>query len=249
MKKLFYFALAGSLFFTSCSKDDEPAPKTEATAKTELLVSQVPKVAPPAQMQNSTSEYAQAAYGVASGMSQVPQGLLSFTPPAGTEVSDQPLPFGNARMAEGSYLTYFWTQDGFDFAYQLFEGELLNILDLYYKPAGSDDEYVQYLHAEVEKDGKNGFYEAYANYSDNGEINTLFTFTFTWKTNSDNSINYLYDMDGLAAYDLLVNPDGSGTLKVVQFGDLFYESAWDASGNGWWKTYDYEGDVDDEGNF
>lgn len=248
MKKLVYLFTAATLVLSSCSKDD-PAPKTEAQLTTESLISQVPKVNAPSKLGNTSSQEANSYSAIATSFSQIPEQILSIVPPAGTQSSNEPVAAsGSQRTAPGDYLSYYWSDAGYDFAYQLFEGDTQYIIDLYYKSADTQDTYVPFLHVEADKDGKNGFYESYAAYNEGGEVTTVFTFTFTWTSQDNGAVRYQYDLDGMAYYDLLINPDSSGTLAISQFDELLYESAWDAAGSGWWKYYDYEGNVT-EGSF
>ncbi len=86
------------------------------------------------------------------------------------------------------------------------------------------------------------YYEEY--YEDCEELYWI----YTWNKSASGVINYTWliedpDYDYSFKYELVLNPDGSGTLDFYSnSGDTHYHYEWDDLGNGSWVWY-YEGEV------
>jgi hypothetical protein len=72
-----------------------------------------------------------------------------------------------------------------------------------------------------------------------------FFWKYTWEINASNAyvFNYIVEstetsVENSMKYEVVVNEDGSGNIKLYDEGTISYSSQWDASGNGSWISYD-----------
>lgn len=73
---------------------------------------------------------------------------------------------------------------------------------------------------------------------------------FTWTVNSNDVKNgTLQFLSDNYTYDLVNNPDKSGTLVMKQNNATLYRAEWSATGSGSWTTWDSQGNQTDSGSW
>ncbi len=229
-------------FVSTCKKDEETAPPTfqSLSFNDEEIIDRIPDA-----MLNSTDENAQQCVSDIESAADWSGFYSNFTPPSNaTKVSSK------STNSEGTWkwtypidashsVTFYWTYEETSTKYtwtmdvQYNDGPMYDYVDAWELKDGTQGE-VKYNFAWV------CVYDE--EYSDN--CDDLF-WIITWNKNSSGVINYTFVYESsdpeysyYLKYELVSNPNGSGTLDYYYLGDYWhYHYEWDSEGNGSWVWY------------
>ncbi|HYC84105.1 MAG TPA: hypothetical protein VEB86_02740 [Chryseosolibacter sp.] len=246
--RLLLMALA--VFAFSCS-DDEPEPSLESAELS--LTGSAQLVVAPAALTTSSDPYAQMAAGWIESINAISQYTLMFETPAGATKSTTKITATNGRPAgtTGEYLVYTWSdqQSGYSVAYQISQTSDHFTWEIFFKTSTSAD-WLKYIHAEEKKDKSTGFMKVYDIWGFIDEDPSLLLAFYNWSRNGD-IFTFEMESDWFEMHVVLtVNTKTKAGSVVYYIGDMkWYEMTWDAAGNGTWKSFDEQGNIDEQGTW
>lgn len=223
-----------AMLATGCKKDD-PAPAFEEFSfDAEEVLAKLPDG-----LKNSTDEYAQQCVGFIESAVDMSSFFDNMTPPDDARQTDKKGSSGTWSWTwsyMGESYTFYWTYDE-DNTKRYWTMEI---------QFGDGPRY-DYIEAWEMKDGSQGWLSFNFNwvyiYDDSEDYEDLY-WTYTWRTDGDGTyyFDWYYDSSEsgyqyLMHYDIVINPDGSGSIDYYSADVLFYHMEWDAAGNGSWAYY------------
>ncbi len=113
---------------------------------------------------------------------------------------------------------------------------------------GTDGQYVYQnwvaMEGDLSRDGNSGNWTFY-------ELNsTQVSATCQWNKEENGDFTATIQIPGTGEkVELTIHPDGSGEATVYQNNLKFMEFGWNADGSGWWKQYDEQGNLVNQGNW
>ena len=256
MKKFYKYVLPLLLvvlitFVTGCKKDDDEPPTFESLSfNEEEIINRIPEG-----LINSTDEYAQTCVSYIETAASWSAFETAFTPPADAEKvsSKSTSSQGTWKWTypyQGYNITYYWTYEettirhNWTMDVQYAGGPLYNFIDAWELKDGTQGEVKYNFQWACVFDPQ--YYDV---------CDDLFLI-YTWNINSNGVINYTFIYESLEVeysyywkYELVLNPDGSGTLDWYWLDDYwYYHYLWDTQGNGSWFWYT-EGSISGEGSW
>jgi type II secretory pathway pseudopilin PulG len=239
-------------FVSTCKKDEEEPPTFQSlTFNEEEIINRIPDA-----MAASNDENAQACVDAIESAADWSSFYSYVTPP-----SDATKVGSKSTNSEGTWkwtspvygnivVTFYWTyeetstKDIWSMDVQYNDGPKYDYIDMWQLKDGTQGEI------------KYNFAWACAYDPDYYEDCTDWFWTITWNKNASGVINYTcyWDYTGteyayLYRWELVSNPDGSGTLDYYYLDDYWhYHYEWDALGNGTWVWY-MSGDIYGSGSW
>lgn len=257
MKKFYKYFLSLLLiiaiaFVTGCKKDDDKPPTFESLSFTEEEI--IDKI--PDGLKNSADPEAQTLVSYIETAVSWTAFEGFFTPPSNAEKvgSKSTSSEGTWKWThswEGYTITYYWsyeetaTKHIWTMDVQYAGGPLYNFVDAWELKDGTQGEVRYNLQWACVYDPE--YYDV---------CDDLFLL-YTWNINPDGVINYTflyesleYEYDYYWRYELVIYPDGSGTLDYYYLGGYwYYHYWWDAEGNGEWVWYAEDDEILGEGGW
>jgi hypothetical protein len=240
-------------FVSTCKKDDDDEPPTfeSLSFNEEEVINRIPEG-----LKNSTDENAQTcvSYIETAASWSAFEGFMD--PPSDAEKVS-----GKSTNSQGTWkwtiphqgyqITFYWTYEEtatkhiWTMDVQYADGPLYNFIDAWELKDGTQGE-VKY-----------NFQWACVYDPDYYDDCEDLLYIYTWNMNASGVINYTLVMESSEVeyayyyrYELVVNPDGSGTLDRYWL-DAFwhYHFEWDAQGNGSWVWYSEGGTISGSGSW
>ncbi|QSE96572.1 hypothetical protein [Fulvivirga lutea] len=246
LNKLFYFLLAFTIVLAGCNDDDDSTPSQSLeNAELSFSASDTP-IELPAAMLASDDPNAQLAVGYVQQINGLSTQLSLFEVPAGATKSTTPIGKKGAEngRTEEDYLVYTFTDGDYSVAYQISETTTHYVFELFWKFTPESD-YVKIVKAQESKLIREGFLEYYT-----GQAESEFVFRYEWFEDPDGVLYFdLLTSDDEFRINAIINPNNSGTIDYYINGVIFYEISWNADGSGSWRSYDFEGNLSETGEW
>lgn len=247
MKKTFLL-VAITLFIFSCS--EEEVDNNQSLEKATLSIAEKDDVVEvPSGLQTSDDPYAMQVNTWVQTANAMSQYFGYFEIPEEAEKVDDPIvpANGRANLTTEEYLVYKWTdpQSDYGVAYQVSQEVDKYIFQIFFK-LPDDPNWYKYVEAEEQKDESAGSFVVYGAFNKSSSALLEYNWTYDDGTFSFNMINNSSTFE----FEMVVNEEtGAGEIKYYSEGKLDSYMKWDGVGNGSWKVYNSEGELDSEGSW
>lgn len=232
-----YF-LSTLVFFSGCSKDEEPEPAVHRGNQIGLFAEDARPITVPEAMLESNDAFAIKANSYLTISAAFSSYAYYFEVPEGATKRSQPITAANAKMAASGYTIWEWVaMDGSAIAYQYSEQGGQQVIEVFLKER--DKDYIKFYEVTQSTDGKKGALKLFADLEE--------SVMWTWEIKADDSY-HLNFFSNAFKYEIISNKDLSGSIKVFEEDTLTEEIGWDEIGNGWWKLYE-AGELVDSGSW
>jgi len=239
------------IFALSCSKDDDAKPNLESASPS--IAESTVVVTPPTAMTSSSDPYAQMASAWIQSVNGIGAYTTYFKAPEGAVKGTTKITASNGRSSgtTGEYLVYTWndTQSGYSVAFQVSDESDHYTWEVFFK-ASTATEWLKYVHAEEKKDKSSGFMKVYDVWELLGDDPSGILASYTWERTGD-IFTFEMNSDLFELHlNLTINTKTKAGSVTYYFGHVkTYEMTWDANGNGTWKSYDEQGNIDEQGSW
>ncbi|MEN7549098.1 hypothetical protein AAG747_14340 [Rapidithrix thailandica] len=233
--------LLTSLFFTSCSKDDDEAPQPEPSLEEVkfALLNEFEEFTAPQGLQDYDNIHAEQAISDINEANAIRAYFTTyFDIPEGAEKSNTPI-----ASSEGKYIVYKWEEDNKSIALQLSQQGDEYLMEVFIRKKDNAP-YQLFIEARQPKAGKKFQLKQFD--LEEKQVRA----TFLWEKREKESTYVSHTRPAGAKQEWNFYADASGKTANSFDGKLFYIIQWDAEGKGSWQDFNpYDGKETGKGSW